>query len=191
MQDAWVDLPSTSGLQPVGARQQQDAIVALVPALQASAQICLRRARLQAHVRVGKIIAQLVVLAWEVVGLGLAFKSDQTGKLLGLMHVVRNGSHVVEKLAQDIPPTFAFHHVGAKQQIAGHLDGILQQESFPRSWMNVAQPLVRRGFGTVCSLGRRGEPALVNSATMAAEGVEIIGMQLQPAARNHKGTRHP
>ena len=70
---------------------------------------------LQAHVSVGKVIANLVVLRREIVGFGFALVSDQLGELVALMHVVRNRAHVVEKLAEQIPALFTLHDVRTEQ----------------------------------------------------------------------------
>jgi hypothetical protein len=87
---------------------------------------------------------------------------------------VRDGAQVVKKLAQQIPSAFALHHVGAKQQVPGNFDRLFQKE-FPAPLRpDVTQSLIGQSLWSVRSLGRRGKPALVNAAAVAAERVEII-----------------
>ena len=80
---------------------------------------------------------------------------------------------------------------GAEQQIAGRLDRLLQQEALAVVEPDVAEALVGRRARAVVGVGRRREPALVDAAAMAAERIEIVGVQLAAAAGNHEGARHP
>ena len=96
----------------------QDAVVALVPALQAAAHIVARGAGFEAHERVGKIVVLEVVLRREVVGFGLALLADAGGELVGLVHVMRDGAEVVEELAEDVPAAVPAHDFGAEEAVA-------------------------------------------------------------------------
>ena len=103
VQDAGIDLPAGAGLQPVGPRQEGDAVVALVPVLEAAAHVLLGGARLEAHEGVREVVVGLVVLRREVVRLGLAAAADQLGLRIALVHVMRDRAHVVEELAEQVP----------------------------------------------------------------------------------------
>ncbi len=103
VQHARRDEPAGARLEAVGAAEVEDAVVALVPILQAAADVGLGRARFQAHERVGEVVADVVVLRREIVGLGLALLPDKGGLFGILVHVVRDGPHVVEELGIDGP----------------------------------------------------------------------------------------
>ena len=134
VQDAGIDLPAGAGLQTIGAGVEEDSVVALVPFFQAAADVFFGRAGLQAHVGVGKVVLDLVVLRREVIGFRLALLAHQLGERVALVHVVGNGAHVVEELAEQVPAAFALHDVGAQQQVAGSFDGFFQQELAAAAW---------------------------------------------------------
>ncbi len=69
----------------------------------------------------------------------------------------------------------------------GH--GLLQSKTLPARH-DIAQPFVGRAV-LVGGRGGGGEPALVDAAAVQAEGVEIVGMELEPLARLQEGARHP
>jgi hypothetical protein len=96
--------PAGAGLEPVGLREVQDAVVALVPIRQAGADLVLGGARLESEEGVGKVVAHIVVLGREVVGLRFAFLADEFRLFGALVHVMRDGPHVVEELRVDRPP---------------------------------------------------------------------------------------
>jgi hypothetical protein len=107
------------------------------------------------------------------------------------VHVVRDRAHVVEELAEQVPALLALHHRRSDQEIAGRVDGILQQKPRAVFEPHVTQALVGGGAGTVVGIGRRREPALVDAAAVAAKRVEIARVQLQPLAGDHERARHP
>ena len=80
--------------------------------------------------------------------------------------------------------------IGCADQLgAVGLDGVLEGE-LAAFVDDVAQPLVgRRPF--VGGGGGRGEPALVDPASVGAQGVEILGRQLEPPAGHQEGSRDP
>src|SRR4029434_10595857 len=92
-----------------------------------------------------------VVLRGEVVRLRFAPPANSLRILVALMHVVRNRPELVEELAEEIPAVLSPHHVGANQQIASFLDGLLQQEPFRVPEMDVTEALVGRRSRTVIS----------------------------------------
>ena len=113
MQYARWNQPAGSGFKSVSLGEVKDTVVAFVPILQTLAHLRLRGAGFEAHEGVGEIISDIVVLRRKVVALGLAFLPDQLGLFGILMHVVRNGAHIIEELrvhrplAVFIPDTFA------------------------------------------------------------------------------------
>ena len=114
MQDSGVDLPARTRFQTIGTRMKENSVVALVPFFQAAADIFFGCAGLEAHVGVGKIVLYLIVLGRKVIGFRLSLLTHQLGESIALMHVMGNGTHVVKKLAEQIPSAFALHHVGTK-----------------------------------------------------------------------------
>ena len=161
------------------------------PVLEAAPDVVFRRPRLQSHERVGEGVVDLVVLRRKVVGLRLALAPDELGVRIVLMHVMRDRSHVVEELTEDVPPAFLRHDVGANQRVTRHVDGLLQLESLSRVETHITQTLVSGRPRPVVGVRRRGKPALVDAAAMRAERIEVIGMQAQPAARLHERARNP
>ena len=81
VQHAGGDHPAGAGLQAIGLREVEDAVVALVPVFQAAADVGLGGARLQAHERVVEVVLGGVQLRREVVALGLALLAGQRGVL--------------------------------------------------------------------------------------------------------------
>jgi hypothetical protein len=71
------------------------------------------------------VVVAEVVLRREVIGLGLALLSDASGELVGLMKVMRNGTEVVEELAEKVPAAVLSHDLGAEEEIAVAFDGVL------------------------------------------------------------------
>jgi hypothetical protein len=70
VEDARRDEPAGAGLQAIGLRVVEDAVVADVPAFETAAEVFLGRPRLEAEKRVGEIVADGVQLRWKIVGLG-------------------------------------------------------------------------------------------------------------------------
>ena len=107
---------------------KQDSVVALVPVLETSPHVVLGGAGLEAHEGVWEIIFGQIVLRREVVSFRLAALAHQLSLSVALVHVMRDGPHVVEEFAEQIPAALAFHHLGAQQQIARMFDGVFQRE---------------------------------------------------------------
>ena len=76
------DEPAGAGLQAVGLGEIEDAVVALVPVLEALADLRLGGAGFEAEEGVGEVVADVVVLRREVVALGLALLADERGLLV-------------------------------------------------------------------------------------------------------------
>ena len=127
MQNARIDLPPGSRLQLVGSRVIQNAVVALIPALQAAPQSSLRRARLQPHERVREIVVLEVVLRREIVRFRLALLPHARGEFIVLVQVMRDRPQVVEELAQQVPAAISLHTSGAKKLVAHGLDRLFEQ----------------------------------------------------------------
>ena len=87
------------------------------------------------------------------------------------------------------PPSRAM--AGAEQLVSSDFDGVFQKKARAIGVADEAEAFELPGVGSVGGFGGRGEPALVNTAAMAAESVEVVGMQPKPATRDHKGSRNP
>ncbi len=98
VEDARGDEPSGAWLQSVGPREIEDSVVALVPVFDAAPDLFPCGPGFEAHERVGKIIADVVVLRREVVRLGFTFLPHEFCLFGILVHVVGDGAHVVEEL---------------------------------------------------------------------------------------------
>ena len=164
--------PPGARLEPVGLGQVEDAVVALVPPLQAAAELFLLRPRLEPEESVREVVARPVELGREVVALGLPFPAELGGLLLVLVHVVRDRAQVVEELAVDGPLLVGVPEPGPDHLGSVEADGVAEGE-FLAAVNDVAQTLVR-GCALVGRRGRRGEPAFVDAAPMGPQRVEIV-----------------
>ena len=190
MQDARADQPAGAGLQAIGLREIEDAVVALVPVLEALADLRLGGAGFEAEEGVGEVVADVVVLRREVVALGLAFLADQLGLLGALVHVVRDRPHVVEELRVHRPAAVLLPDRLADD--ASRRSPRRPARRVKRSLADhaVAQALVRHA-AFVGGLGGGGEPALVNAAAVGAVGVDVVRVQLDAQAGLEERARHP
>src|SRR5580658_10452313 len=100
MQNSGIDLPTGAGFQFIGAGKIENFVVAVVPFFQAPTDIVLGGARVQPHERVREIVVLEIVLRGEIIRFGLALLSDPSGELVVLMKMMRDGSKIVEELAQ-------------------------------------------------------------------------------------------
>ena len=189
MQDARVNQPASSGLEFVGLGEGEDLIVSLIPVGDALANLSLRRAGFEAHERVREIVADVVMLRREVVGLRLAFETEQFGLLGVLVHVVRNRTHVVEELGVDGPLLVLAPNLRTDERSATFLDGLLERETGVADH-DVGEAFVG-GAVVVGGLGRGSEPAFIDPAAAQAESIEIIRMELKALTRLQEGARHP
>ena len=181
MQHAGGNEPAGARFQAVGFREIEDAVIAVVPAVEAIDDVLLGGAGFQTHERVREVVADLVHLRREVVRLGLAFLSDE-GRLLGvLMHVMRDRAHVVEELRVDGPLAVLVPDGIADDLALEFVDCISQQELLAAS-DDVGQTFIPVAI-VVRRFGRRAEPAFIDAAPMHAEGVVVIRMQLEPTSR--------
>ena len=117
--------------------------------------------------------------------------ADARGILVALVHVMRNRPQVVEELAEQVPALVARHHGGPEQQVAGRVDGVLQQQPSPVAQPHIAQPFVGRRAGAVVGVGRRREPPFVDAAAMPAERIEVVRVQLEAASGQHERAWDP
>jgi len=96
-------------------------------------------------------------------------------------------SEIVKELGVQRPAPERAHEPGADDTCAGFCNAVPQQDATLGATVlhhDIGQALVRRGEGTIVRSHSRGEPALVDSATMGAESVIVIRMQFQPPARD-------
>src|SRR5205823_4630829 len=138
-----------------------------------------------------EIVALEIVLRGEIIRLGLAAPADQFRVLLSLMHVMRNRPKVVEKFAEHVPATLLAHDVRSEEFVADDFDSLFQQDPLAGSEVDVAEPLVLRRPRAIGGIGSGREPALIDTAPMRAESVQIAGIELQAATRHEEGARHP
>src|SRR5580704_8898460 len=103
MENAGRHEPARSRLQPIRLGKVENAVVALVPAFEALANLFPRGAWLKAKVGMGEVAGGGIQLRRKVVSLWLAFSAHQVRLLLALMEVVRNGAEVIKKFAVDRP----------------------------------------------------------------------------------------
>ena len=164
VKNSGIDLPAGTWLEPVRAREKQDAVVSLAPVFEAAPHVGLRRTGLEAHERERKRIFNLVVLRRKVIRFGLALLSDQSREGVVLMEMMGNRPHVVEELAEQVPSAFALHRRVAEQQIAGFVDERLQEDAPAVCRPDVTQALVIGSAGAVRCMRRRREPTLVDAA---------------------------
>src|SRR5688572_15175005 len=143
VQNARVNLPPRSRLQPVRFRVIEDAVVPFIPALQAPLDIIPRCARLQSHERVWEIVALEIVLGWEVVGLRLSLLSYPRGELVVLMEMMRDGAEIVKKLAKQVPTAVSAHRIRAQVVVTGGVDRFLQQDALAIE-IDIAEAFVLR-----------------------------------------------
>jgi hypothetical protein len=99
---------------------------------------------------------------------------------------VRDGAHIVEQLAQDIPPAFAFDYFGAEKCVAGNFYRMLQKKPLAFVAVHIAQSFIVTGKRTVCGFRGGGKPAFIYPAPVCPERVQVRGMEPQSPARNHE-----
>ena len=105
------------------------------------------------------------------------------------MHVVRNRAHVVEELGVHRPPLVGVPHRLADQLRAGGGHGVLERELLAVK-TDEAQSFVPHA-ALVGGFGRAGKPPLVDPAAFGTVRVQIVGMQLEPAAGMQEAARDP
>ena len=189
VENARVDEPTGSRLEAVGFGEVQNAVVALVPVLEALPDLSLGRARLEAHKSIREVVSDIVVLGREVVALGLAFLTHQLGLLGRLMHVVGDGPHVVEELGIHGPASVLLPNRLAHQGGTGVLNGLTQGEAL-FAHHHVAQSLIRHA-PFVGGFGRRSEPTFVDTTAVGAIGVGVVRVEFEAEARLEEGAWHP
>ena len=122
MQHVGGNQPAGAGLESIGLGKIEDAVVPLVPALEAAVNVGLGRAGLEPEERVGEVVAGPVELGREIIALGLALAAQLGGLLLVLVHVVRDRPQVVEELAVNRPALVGVPHAAADHLGAEELD---------------------------------------------------------------------
>ena len=189
MQDARVDQPTGTGLELIGLGKLEDLVVTLVPVGDALTHLCLGRARLKTHESVGEIIPDVIVLRGEVIRFRFTFEPEQLRLFGVLVHVVRDRTHVVEKLGVDGPLLIFLPDGGANKFGAEFGDGLLQREAHVVD-DDVRETFVRRPIIVRC-FGGRSEPALVDAAAVKTECIEIIRVKLETFPGLQERAWHP
>src|ERR1051325_1401689 len=168
VKDARANEPTRAGLEAIGLGQIKNAVVAFVPVFQAAPDLGFGGAGFEAEESVWKIVADVVVLRGEVVGLRFAFLADEFGLFGTLVHVMRDRAHVIEELRIDRPFLVLVPNPFADDGRATFGDGPLQSEPLPAR-DDVTKALV--GCAIFVGGGRGGgEPTFVNAAAVEGEG---------------------
>jgi hypothetical protein len=179
---------------PIGLRDVGELVVPARVVRQALPKLGLGGAGEQAEERVGKVTAVVVQLLGKVVGLGLPELAHQRCVLVAVVDVVGQGSLVVEELAVHRPSRVLAPDPLPDDLTLELLDGLAEEELLLARTVaqnDRAQPLVLRGEGTVVRGRGGGEPALVDAAPLSAEGVVVVGVELDAPAGHAEGARHP
>src|SRR5204862_5848436 len=90
VEDARADEPAGAGLEAICLREIEDAVIALVPILEAFADLRPRGAGFEAEKSVGKVIADVVVLRREIIRFRFAFLAYEFRLPGVLVHVMRD-----------------------------------------------------------------------------------------------------
>ena len=189
VQNARGNHPAGARLQAIGAGEIQNAVVALVPVFQALANLLFGRARLEAHKGVVEAVLGGVELRGIVVRFRLTVLPGQLGVLVHLVHVVGQGAEIVEELGEDRPALVLIPNGVANDGAFSLGDGVAEQESFAGD-ADIAKPFVFGATGVV-GLGRAGEPALVDTASVEPQRVPIGLGELNAAPRLAEDARNP
>ena len=126
----------------------------------------------------GKLFSTRVELRREVIRFGLRLPSHARGMLLVLVHVMRDGSVVVEELRQHVP-------------LARSPPGFPQEDALA-AMLEVAEAFVFEGAGTVIGFGHRSEPAFLDAARARFRrrtGRRGCSFIRRPGAFNCRGTQ--
>jgi hypothetical protein len=189
VKDARRNQPAGAGFEAVGAREIEDAVVAFVPVFEAAPDLGFGGAGFEAHEGVGEIVADVVVLRRKVIGLGFAFLADEFGLFGILMHVVRNGSHVIEELGIDGPLFVFLPNFLADDGCAAFSNRLAQGEAL-FAGNDVAEAFVGRAVFVGGGSGGS-KPAFVDAAAIETEGIEIVRMKFEAFAGLEERARDP
>ncbi len=138
----------------------------------------------------GKLCPGEIVLPRKIVRFRLAILSDTRGEFLVLVKVMRNRPEIVKELAEQVPAAVALNDICAEKLVARGLDSLFEQRSLALKFY-IAESFVFRSQRPVSGFRCGGEPALVDSAAIRAERIQISRIQFQASARHKKGARHP
>ena len=189
VEDAGVDEPTGAGLEFVGFGEFEDFVVAFVPVGDAVVDLLAGGAGFEAHEGVGEVVADVVVLGGEVVGFGFAFLVDEGGLFGALVHVVGDGTHVVEEFGVDGPFSVFVPDGGADDAGAAGVDGVTEGEAF------VSDDDVGEAFVGVAAFvggfGGGAEPAFVDAAAAESVGVGVVGVEFDAKAGLEEGAGGP
>lgn len=105
-----------------------------------------------------------------------SFAADEFRLRLGLMKMMWNRPHIVEKLRVDRPAT-----VGIPNRLSEHVGPHFCNRGLKRHFlppgMNVAEPFIVLAIFVRRRRGRS-EPPFINSATVQAVGIQVVGVKL-------------
>ena len=130
-----------------------------------------------------------VELRREIVGLWLAFLAGQLCEFMSLVHVVWDGSGVVEEFGVNRPAVIFLPDGWTHDSSLTFLDRIPQQESLAVE-ANPAQAFIPVA-ALIGGLRGAGEPTFVNTSTVCPVSIKVLVCELDTTARMKKTSGNP
>src|SRR5260370_18935004 len=127
------------------------------------------------------MLFMMVKLGWKIIRFWFTLLFDEGRLLVVLVHVVRDRPEIVEELAVNGPTLVLSPNVRSNQVLFLGRDCLAQCEHPFTIMNNITQALVRRRAFVGGNRGG-GKPPFVDAATVGAQRVQVVGMQLEPAA---------
>src|SRR5262249_6591822 len=112
-------------------------------------------------------------LRWKIIRFGLPLPAYEGGLRVVLVHVVGDGTEIVEEFAVDRPALVALPNLRTDQPGSFRRHGVTQREGSCSFVDDVAQPFIGRRT-LIRRRCRGGEPALVDTASVGSQSVNIL-----------------
>ena len=181
--------PARARLQPIRFRQIENAVVALVPVLEALANLRFCRAGLESHEGVVETVFRRVELRGIVIGFRFAFLTGEFRVFVHLVDVMRERSEVVKEFGEDRPALVGFPNRVADDRAFSFVDSFNERKTLAGD-TDVTQSFVFRASDVVG--GRRaGEPSFVDAAAIEPERVPVGLGELDTTTRLAENARNP
>src|SRR5690606_36958682 len=103
------------------------------------------------------------------------------------MHVMRQWSHIIEKLGIDWPPLILLPKAGTNELSFQFINGIFQKKLMRAAIFLVydgAEPFILTGQRSIFGRSGRRKPTFIDPSTCSPQHVIIVGMKLYPTARH-------
>ena len=113
---------------------------------------------------------------------------------VAVVHVVGQGAQVVEELGVDGPAAVGLPESVADEVAFELVDGVAEENSFQAAAVfegDEGEAFVGAGERAVVGRGGGGEPAFVDAAAIAAQGVVVVGVEFDAPAGDAEGARDP